>query len=78
MRGEDHAWGADSALCSAVFEEALLDGVEFFVDRYAFDGGDLRALGLQDWDQAGVDEVSVDDDGAGTALAFSAAFFGAG
>ncbi len=38
----------------------------------------LCAFGLQDGDEAGVDEVSVEDDGAGSAFAFSAAFFGAG
>ena len=75
---ENHAGGADSALCSAVFEEALLDGVESFVDGYAFDGGDLCAFGLQGGDEAGVDEVAVEDDGAGSAFAFSAAFFCAG
>ena len=76
--GEDHAGSADSALGSAVFEEALLDGVEFFVDGEAFDGGDVGAFGLENGDQAGVDEVSVEEDGAGSAFAFSAAFFGAG
>jgi hypothetical protein len=78
VSSEDHTWGADSALGPTVFEEALLDRVEFLVDGYAFDGGDLGSFGLEDWDQAGVDEVSVDDDSAGSALAFSAAFFGPG
>ncbi len=78
MGGQDHAGGADSALGSAVFEEALLDGVELFVDGDAFDGGDLGAFGLQRGDEAGVDEVSVDDDGAGSAFALSAALFCAG
>ena len=78
MGGEDHAGCADAALCSALFEEALLDGVEFFVDGEAFDGGDLGAFGLQDGDEAGVDEVAVHQDGAGSALAFAAALFGSG
>jgi hypothetical protein len=76
--GEDHAWGADSALCPAVFEEALLDGVEFFVDGYAFDGGDLCAFGLECGDEAGVDEVAIEEDGAGSALAFATSFLGSG
>ena len=63
---------------SAVFEEALLDGVESFVDGYAFDGGDLGAFGLESGDEAGVDEVAVEDDGAGSTFAFAAAFFCAG
>ena len=78
MGGEDHAGGADAALGSAVFEEALLDGVEFFVDGDAFDGGDVCAFGLQGGDEAGVDEFAVHEDGAGAALAFAAAFFCAG
>ena len=49
-----------------------------FVDGEAFDGGDVGAFGLEDGDEAGVDEVSVDEDGAGSAFAFAAAFFGAG
>src|SRR5712675_778188 len=78
MRGEDHAGGADAALGSALFEEALLDGMEFFVDDEAFDGGDFGAFDLQDGDEAGVDQVAVDQDGAGSALAFAAALFGSG
>ena len=78
MGGEDHAGSADAALGAAFFEETLLDGMEFFVSRQAFDGGDLRAFGLQGGDEAGVDEVAVDEDGAGSAVAFAAAFLGAG
>ena len=76
--GEDHAGGADSALRSAAFEEALLDGVEFFATGEAFDRGDARAFGLENGDEAGVDELSVHEDGAGAALAFAAAFFCSG
>src|ERR1019366_516741 len=74
--GEDHAGSADAALGSAFFEEALLDGVESFVDGYAFDGGDGCAFALQDGDEAGVDQLAVHEDGAGAA--FAAAFFRAG
>src|ERR1700677_1023433 len=73
--GEDHAGGADAALSSSCFEEALLDGVELFADCEAFDGGDLRAFGLQDGDEAGVDQIAIHQDGTGAALAFAAAFF---
>jgi hypothetical protein len=76
--GEDHAGGADSALGSASFEEALLDGVELLVDCEAFDGGDLRAFHLQDGDEAGVDQITIHQDGAGAALAFAAALLGSG
>ena len=63
MGGKDHAWGADAALGSALFEEALLDGMELLVKYEAFDGGDLVAFGLQDGDETGVDQLTVDQDG---------------
>jgi hypothetical protein len=69
MRGEDHAGGADAALRAAFFQEALLDRVKVAVGEDAFDGGDMRVVGLQGGDKAGVDEFSVDEDGAGSALA---------
>jgi hypothetical protein len=56
----------------------LLDGVELFADSDALDGGDLSACSLQNWDEAGVDEVVVEEDGAGPALAFSATFLRSG
>ena len=60
-------------------EEALLDGVELLPwCGDAFDGGDGGAFGLQDGDEAGVDQLAVHQDGAGAALAFAAAFLGAG
>ena len=37
-----------------------------------------RALGLQQRDEAAVDEAAVEQHGAGAALAFAAALFGAG
>src|ERR1700721_479552 len=78
MGGENHTGSADSALSSALFEEALLNGGELFADGEAFDCGDLSALGLQDGDKAGVDQVFIHEDGAGSALAFTAALFGSG
>ena len=36
------------------------------------------SVGLRGGDEAGVDEQAVEQDGAGTALAFAAALFGAG
>ena len=78
VSGEDHAGSADAALGSASLEEASLDGVEFFFVGYAFYGGDFGAPRLEDGDQAGVDQLTVHEDGAGAAFAFAAAFFGAG
>ena len=76
--GEDHAGSADTALGSAFFEEALLDRMEVLLVREPFDCGDVRALGLQDGDEAGVDQLSIHEDGAGAAFAFAAAFLGTG
>src|ERR1700727_318365 len=75
---KDHAGSADAALSSSFLKETLLDRVEPFVDGEALNGGDLGTFGLQDGDEAGVDEVAVHKDGASSALAFSAAFFGSG
>ena len=73
---EDHAGSADAALSSPFLKETLLDRVKPFVDGEAFNGGDLGTFGLQDGDEAGVDQVAVHKDGASSALAFPAAFFG--
>ena len=78
VSGEDHAGSADAALRSTFLEEAPLNGVKLFVDDEAFDGCDPGAIGLQDGDEAGVDQISVDQDGAGSALAFSTTFLGSG
>src|SRR5580658_4136737 len=75
MGGEDHAGGADAALSSTFFEEALLDGMKLFVNSQPFDRSYLRAFGLQDGDQAGINQSTVHQHSAGSALAFSAAFF---
>ncbi len=77
-----HSGGADAALRAAALPERLLDGVEpcglCVPIRQSFDGTDLRARRLAGRDQAGVDERAVDEHGAGAALAFAAAFLGAG
>ena len=78
MAGEDHAWSADAALGPALCEETLLDGMEFPVDAEALDSSDLGSFSLQNGDEAGVDQIAVDQDGAGSALAFAAALFGSG
>ena len=78
--GEDHAGGADPALGSAVLEEALLDRVQRSggFGGETFNGGDRRAVSLQDRHQAGVDELAIHQHGAGAALAFAAPFLGSG
>ena len=76
--GEDHTRGADAALRTAGGEEALLNGMEVGWAAEAFDGEDGGGVNLEEGDEAGVDEVAVEEDGAGAALAFAAALFGAG
>src|SRR5580692_7770831 len=76
MGGKDHAWSADAALGAALFKKAFLDRVESLVDAEAFDSGDFGAFCLQDGYEAGVDQLAIDQDGAGSALTFAAALFG--
>ena len=45
---------------------------------HSFDGADAGAIGLQRGNQAGVHQLAVHKNCAGTALAFAAAFFRAG
>jgi hypothetical protein len=78
MGGKDHAWRADAALGSTLFKETLLNGVESLADDKAFNSGDFGAFGLQDGDEAGIDEIPVDEHGAGSALPFATALFGSG
>ena len=74
--GDDEAGGADAALEGGVFEERLLQGVEFAVAGDAFDGGDAATFGFDSEDQAGGDDVAVENDSAGAAVAVVAAFLG--
>jgi hypothetical protein len=73
---QDHAGGADAALCSAVFQKAILNRMELLVDCETLDGRDLGVLSLQDRNQARVDEVPIHEYGAGSAFAFATTFFG--
>ena len=59
-----------------VFEKGFLNGVEFVAAGDAFDGCDLAAFGFYTEDEAGSNEASIESDGAGTAVAIVAAFFG--
>ncbi len=74
----DHPGGAEAALDGAVVEEGLLEGIESAFRGDSFDGGNFTAFTLAGQDQAGVDRPAVEDDGAGAALADSAAFLGPG
>jgi hypothetical protein len=52
-----------------------LHGVEAVIGRNALDGCDRSAIGVQERNQATVDQLAVDDDRARAALAFSTSFF---
>src|SRR5262249_53573719 len=64
----NHAGGAEAALQTVLFPEAILDRVELAVLREAFDGRDVRTIGLHRENSAGLDRLAVNLDGAGTAL----------
>lgn len=78
MRGENHAWCTDTALGSTVFKEALLNGMHSLISGQSFNAGYLSAFSLQRWNEAGVDELPVEDDGTGSTFTFSATLFGSG
>src|SRR5882724_7053005 len=76
--GHDHAGGAVGALHGAGVEEGLLEGVEAALLFEALDGGDFSPPDSADGGAAGTDREAIEQDGAGAALAFAAAVFGAG
>src|SRR5262249_38351228 len=76
-RREHHARRADAALRAAVLEEGLLDLGEPALVGEPLDGADVRAGRLTDRDQAAADQLAVEEDGAGAALALGAALLGA-
>jgi len=78
LRSHDHAGRADPALQPAAVHEGPLQRMQPTILRESFDGLDLRADGLQGEHQATVDRPTVDQHGAGAALAVAAAFLGTG
>jgi preprotein translocase subunit SecF len=75
--GKDHSGGTNAALRAAAIEKSLLQRVQTLVDSQALDGRDVGTRGLQHGYQAAVDQNSIEQHGAGTALAFATAFLGA-
>jgi len=76
--GANLAGRAVAALETVVGDEGLLKGVEFAGFFEAFDGGDVATFVLHGESEAGVNALTVDEDGAGTAGALVASFFGTG
>jgi hypothetical protein len=69
---------ADAALQGGMFDELLLQRVQFVAIGHAFDGADLAAFDLGAEHQARTDKPAVDGDTTGAAVAGAAAFLGAG
>src|ERR1041385_6990936 len=69
---------ADPALRTAAHDQLALHRVQHVAARQTLDGGDPAAVALAGSDQAGVDRLAVELDGARTALALAAALLGAG
>ena len=79
FRNHDHAGRAEAALEGVLVPEGFLHGVQFAVGGgEAFDGEDLRAIGLDGEHAAALDGLAVDFDGAGAAEGGFAAHVRAG
>ncbi len=62
----------------ALVEESLLQPMKLLIGGEPFDGGDFGALRPTGWHQTRHHRHPVEEDGAGSALAFSASFLAAG
>ena len=62
----------------AFVKECLLHGAEFSSLFKAFDGENFRVLRGGDCGQAGTRGTTIEQDGAGSALAFAATILGSG
>ena len=69
---------AETALKAVMGDECGLHRVEIFALRHTFDGENVRAVGTQCQDEAGIDPPPVNQNGAGSALAAVTALFRAG
>src|SRR5262249_1790688 len=67
-RRHQHARGAEAALQSVLFGEALLHRVELAALLQALDGSDLRAVGLHREHGARLDRLAVELNSAGAAV----------
>ena len=76
--GHDHAGCAVGALHGGFVEESLLQGMQVVANGEAFDRSDLVIPDEADLRAARTLGDSIDEDGAGAALAFAAAVLGAG
>src|SRR4029450_9556924 len=77
-RRDQEARRTDTALQGRVLDELALQRVELVAVRHALDGLDLAAPGVGAEDEAGANELAVEHDAAGAAVAGAAPFLGAG
>src|ERR1700730_2154 len=74
---DDESRRAEAALQRRMLEEFLLHRVQFVTLGDALDGLDLVAFRLGSEHQTGADDLAVEDDGAGAAIARAASFLAA-
>src|ERR1700722_510629 len=77
-RRHQHARRADAALRAATMQKRLLQRMQFTVTSQAFNGFNLRALGLKHRNKAAVHQLAVHANRTGPAFAFATAFLRAG
>src|SRR5580658_218415 len=79
MKGsENHPRSADAALCSTAVKKGLLQQLQATIRGQALDRDDFSAMRLKSWNEAAIHQRSVDQNGAGAALALATAFFCSG
>jgi hypothetical protein len=73
----DHTRRTDAALRPSAGKKRLLHRMQAGFRGKSLDGAKLCSLGLEYWNQAPVDQLSIQQHGAGTTFPFAASFFGA-
>jgi len=72
-RGHDEARRAEAALQAVLVPERLLQRMKLSILGHALDRGEVAAFGLNGEHRAALHRLSIDEDGAGAALARVAA-----
>src|ERR1700675_4679986 len=75
MGGEDHSGSADAALGPAAFKKSFLQYLQVAVSSKAFDRDDFCTVCLKHRNEAAIDQHSVQQNGAGAALALATSLF---
>src|SRR6266853_3695169 len=75
---QNHSRSADAALRTTAFQESRLQRAQLRTFGDAFDRSKIRARCLKSRDEAAIHQLAIHQDGARTALTFSATFLRAG